>query len=77
MMICSRAVMSRRKKGVVPARYSDDQVSVGAKRYKQSIRVLVVNIKYSIPSPHMCEGLYNAPDAWPLVPDFTPRYVGP
>ena len=46
--IFCRAGKSRRKKGVVPARHSDDQVSVGAKRYKQSVRVLavIVNIRY-------------------------------
>ena len=27
--------------------------------------------------PHRCEGLYNSPGAWPLVPDFLPRYAGP
>ena len=69
--------MSRRKKGVVPARHSDDQVRVGTRRYKQSIKVLGVNSEYSIPDPHMCEGIYNAPDVWPLVPILGPRYPDP
>ena len=37
----------------------------------------VMSSEYVIPDPHRCEGLYNASGAWPLVPDFTPRYVGP
>ena len=37
----------------------------------------VVSSEYVIPGPHRCEGLYNAPGAWPLVPDFPPRYASP
>ena len=29
-----------------------------------------------IHGPHKCEGLYTSPSAWPLVPDFPPRYAG-
>ena len=36
----------------------------------------VVSSEYVIPGPHMCEGLYNAPGAWPLVLNFPPRYEG-
>ena len=34
--------------GVVPARHSDDQVRMGAKRYKQNIRILGLNIGYVV-----------------------------
>ena len=57
MMICSRAVMSRRKKRVVRARHSDDQVRVRTKRYKQSVKILVVNSEYLISGPHKCESI--------------------
>ena len=64
-------------RGGVPARHSDDQVRVGAMRYKKSFKVLVVNSEYSIHGPHNCKDLFNAPDAWPLVPVFGPGYTGP
>ena len=65
------------KRGIVPLRHSDNQVSVGAKRYKQSIRVFMVNSEYLISGSHMSEDLYNVPGAWSLVPIFGPRYAGP
>ena len=41
------------------------------------VKYQVVSSEYVVPGPHGCEGLYTTPDAWPLVPDFSPRYVGP
>ena len=70
----SISVMLEMRRMGVFARYSNAHVSKSAKRYKRKFRVLEVSIEYLIPGPHKCEGLYSAPDAWPLVPIFGSRY---